>query len=71
MDAVGGLLDIHDRTPLMLSPEVLRDWMEGDADLATAIAHASPLPDLAWHPVGKAVGNARNQGPQLIERVGQ
>lgn len=70
MDAVGGLLDIHNRTPLMLPPEVLRDWMEGDADQATAIAHASPVPDLAWHAVGKAVGNVRSQGPHLIERVG-
>lgn len=52
----------------MLPPEVLRDWMEGDADQA-AIAHAAPIPELVWQSVGKAVGSVRNHGPHLIERV--
>ncbi|MCB1571383.1 MAG: SOS response-associated peptidase family protein, partial [Xanthomonadales bacterium] len=71
MDAVGELARLHDRMPLMLPPELHRDWIEGDGEQATAIAQAAPLPSLSWHAVGKAVGNVRNQGPQLIEPIAE
>ena len=57
---------VHDRMPLILPPEVLHDWLHGDADQAMAIAHAVPEPALAFHEVDPAVGNVRNQGAQLI-----
>lgn len=66
-DAEGPMATLHDRMPLMLPPDLLRGWIEGSPDDAATIAHSAPLPDLAWHPVSKSVGNVRNQGSQLIE----
>ena len=65
--ARGAAATVHDRMPLILPPTLLADWLDGDADAAAAIAHAAPLPDLAFHPVGRAVGNVRNQGESLIQ----
>jgi len=56
---------VHDRMPLILPPEVLRDWLHGSADDAMAIAHAAPEPALVYHEVDPAVGNVRNQGAHL------
>jgi putative SOS response-associated peptidase YedK len=60
---------VHDRMPLILPPELLHDFLHGDADEAMAIAHAAPEPALAYHEVDTAVGNVRNQGRQLIAPV--
>ncbi|GAB7527898.1 SOS response-associated peptidase family protein [Pseudomonas sp. 3A(2025)] len=68
-----GLIDIHDRKPLTLAPELAREWL----DLATPAERAAeivrfgcrPAEDFQWHPVEKAVGNVRNQGSTLIQRV--
>lgn len=68
-DADPVIASVHDRMPLFLSPEVFRDWLHGSADDAMAIAHSAPEPALAFHEVDAAVGNVRNQGPQLIEPV--
>lgn len=58
---------IHDRMPLILPPGVFADWLHGSADAAMAIAHAVPSAPLVHYPVGREVGNVRNNGPQLIE----
>ena len=66
-----GLVDIHDRKPLVLTPEVAREWLDPatSPDRAAAIVESGcrPAEDFRWYPVGKAVGNVRNQGPKLIE----
>ena len=67
--AVDTMLQLHDRTPLMLSPQVLHDWLHGSTQQATAIALSAEVPDLDWHPVSRAVSNPRSNGPQLIARV--
>jgi len=67
--AVGRMLELHDRTPLMLKPPVLADWLHGSTDDAEAIAADAGVPPLAWHPVSRAVGNPRSNGPKLIEPV--
>lgn len=67
-----GLLDIHDRKPLVLTPAVAREWI----DQTTSAAQAEqiiregcrPATDFKWHPVSKSVGNVKNQGPHLIAR---
>ena len=69
-----GLVDIHDRRPLVLVPDAAREWMKQDvsgkeaeeiaADGAVSADH------FIWHPVTRAVGNVKNQGPELIEPVG-
>jgi len=65
-----GMVDIHDRRPIVLAPDAARGWL--DPALSTAQAEAlarhegRPVADFAWHPVGREVGNVRNEGPHLI-----
>jgi len=59
---------IHDRQPVMLAPEEVDVWLHAAStkdDLFAAIA--APMPELAWHPVGKSVGNVRVNEPGLID----
>lgn len=68
-----GLVDIHDRRPLVLSPEAAREWMRqdiGDKE-ASEIATRSCVPanQFTWHPVSRTVGNVKNQGAELIQPV--
>lgn len=67
--ALDPMRDLHDRTPLMLPPLVLHDWLHGTAEDAAAIALAVQPPALAWHAVSRAVGNPRSNGPQLVAPV--
>jgi putative SOS response-associated peptidase YedK len=70
-----GLVDIHDRKPLVLSPEIAREWMDPGttSERAEEIVEAGcrPAHDFRWFPVGKAVGKVGNQGPELIEPVSE
>lgn len=63
-----GLEEIHDREPVMLSPEFFTPWL--DPRLTDPVAAleivAAPGPELSWHPVAPAVGSVRNNSPQLI-----
>jgi putative SOS response-associated peptidase YedK len=68
-DAEGPEAVLHDRRPVMLPPELLSDWIRGSSDDAAGIAMAAPDPTLTWHPVDPAVGNVRNQGPQLVQPI--
>ncbi len=68
-----GLVDIHDRRPLVLTPEAAREWLRQDigGKEAEEIAAdgAVPAGKFIWHPVSRAVGNVKNQGPELIEAI--
>lgn len=70
-DSEGGMLDIHDRRPVVLAPDAARQWLEPDlpAKQAELLArlHAVPAEAFSWHAVDPAVGNVRNEGRQLIE----
>lgn len=65
-----GMVDIHDRRPVVLGPEVAREWL--DSDLETGRARqmlenrGRPVADFGWYAVGKAVGNVRNEGAGLL-----
>ncbi|MCD5990114.1 SOS response-associated peptidase family protein [Pseudomonas sp. CDFA 553] len=65
-----GMVDIHDRRPLVLTPEHANEWLdpELDPDRAREIAETlcRPTEDFEWFPVDRAIGNVRNQGPDLI-----
>ncbi|HDU5636357.1 MULTISPECIES: SOS response-associated peptidase [Klebsiella] len=69
-----GLVDIHDRRPLVLVPDAAREWMKQDVSGKEAeeiAANGAVSADhFIWHPVTRAVGNVKNQGPELIEPVG-
>lgn len=63
---------IHDRTPVILTPDLWDDWLAPNiiekADV-TAMLAAAREPHLTPRPVDTAVGNVRSQGPSLIEPI--
>src|SRR6266498_3017180 len=70
--AVGELALIHDRMPLVLPPQRWAHWLTAPPDDAAALL-APPgedyLATLDIRPVGPRVGDVRNDGPDLVERV--
>lgn len=71
--AAGDLAGVHARMPLILAPEHWDRWLTGDAHRETARLLRTPpagvLAALEIRPVGPAVGNVRNDGPELVARV--
>ena len=69
-DALG---HIHDRTPLLLPPAMWDEWLDlgttSTADVRSLL-DAVPEPHLLPREVGPAVGNVRNDGPELVAPVG-
>lgn len=69
-DALGGMIDVHDRRPVVLPPDLARQWIDPSMPKEQAEQLALNLgegPDaFEWYRVGTAVGNVRNQGPDLI-----
>ena len=59
--------------PLVLVPEAAREWMRQDVggkEAEEIIADGALSADhFKWHPVSRAVGNVKNQGPELIEAI--
>ncbi|MBV4534123.1 SOS response-associated peptidase family protein [Pseudomonas sp. SWRI107] len=68
-----GLVDIHDRKPLVLTPDLAKEWINPatTVERAEVIAQKGcrPATDFKWHPVSKLIGNARNQGAELITPI--
>jgi putative SOS response-associated peptidase YedK len=68
-DAIG---HIHDRTPLVVPADLRDAWLDPalqDLDEVRELVAAMPKPVLRPRPVGKAVGDVRNDGPELVEPV--
>jgi putative SOS response-associated peptidase YedK len=69
-DSDQGMVDIHDRRPVVLSAEHPREWIDTETtqERAAQIAKecCQPTWELTWFEVSKDVGNVRNQGPHLI-----
>ena len=68
-----GMIDIHDRRPVVLTPEGAQAWLNQDLgdDDAWNVIQKGALSERAftWHEVSKAVGSPRNQGAELIEAI--
>lgn len=66
-----GMVDIHDRRPVVMGPEAAREWLEPGLEgrRAEALMRGAGrgVGDFEWHPVGKEVGNVRNEGEALID----
>src|SRR3546814_5643232 len=64
--SAAGMLDIHDRRPLVLSPEYDELWLQQELlQLKTeelALAHCLCVQEFEWHPVGKDVGKVKIGG---------
>jgi putative SOS response-associated peptidase YedK len=70
LPAVGELAKVHDRMPLVLSPDRWQDWLADGNALGLL---RPPAEDYAagieLRPVSAAVGDVRNDGPDLIEPI--
>jgi len=68
-----GMVDIHDRRPLVLKADAVREWLSEDTSpkRAEEIAQDNALPESAfrWHPVSTRVNSPRHQGKEIIEEV--
>ena len=56
--------EIHSRMPVILPPSRLGLWLAGAGEPQSAPCNDNAL---AAHPVDKAVGNVRNNGPELMK----
>ncbi|HET8960299.1 SOS response-associated peptidase [Nocardioides sp.] len=63
---------IHDRMPLMVEPDRWSSWLDpgvsGKDDLLSLLVPAAPG-RLEAFPVSRAVGNVKNNGPELVEPI--
>ncbi|WP_413724629.1 SOS response-associated peptidase family protein [Sodalis sp. RH16] len=68
-----GLVDIHDRRPLVMTRSASLEWMspETTPERAEELAHDSAISadEFAFHPVGRSVGNIHNDNPEIIKRI--
>ncbi|MGS0738820.1 SOS response-associated peptidase family protein [Pseudomonas sp. GG8] len=69
-DSEGGMVDVHDRRPVVLSPELAREWLDPatprDRAEQIVLQQGEPAETFEWFKVLTAVGNVRNQGVELI-----
>lgn len=69
-DALG---HVHDRSPVLLTPELAAAWLDPtvtDPARVRELVDAVPQPLLEPTEVSAAVGNVRNDGPELVRPVG-
>jgi len=62
--AVGALTAVHDRMPVALPASGWAEWLDGGQPQIGEVGDW-----LEIRPVGPAVGNVRNDGPDLVKRV--
>lgn len=61
---------VHDRMPMVIQQGAWDAWLDPrrtDPDAALALLQVTDADQLAIYPVGAAVGNVRNNGPELVE----
>lgn len=72
-DSEGGMVDVHDRRPVVLSPELAREWLDPATPKERAeqmvLLQGEPAETFEWFQVDVGVGNVRNQGRALIESL--
>jgi putative SOS response-associated peptidase YedK len=70
--AAGQLASVHDRMPVILPRQRWATWLGESAAEATELLEpvsAELLAGIELRPVGSAVGDVRNDGPDLVARV--
>lgn len=72
-DALGGMVDVHDRRPVALNPEDAQTWMMDTFTPEEAndfILNRALGPEFfEWYEVDKAVGNSKNESPMFANRL--
>lgn len=72
-DAQGGMIDVHDRRPVVLNADAAAAWLDPatPAEMAEEIVKVAAIgPEaFAWYAVDRAIGNVRNQGHKLAEAI--
>ena len=72
-EATGRLAGIHDRMPVFLDPSLIEEWLDpseqaSDELLEAVAAGGAELADAAeFYEVDRAVGNMKNNSPELAE----
>jgi putative SOS response-associated peptidase YedK len=64
--------EVHDRMPVIVSPEHYRDWLDAKVSGANcAAAYLGPYPaaEMEATPVSTFVNNVRNQGPECVAPI--
>ncbi|WP_288357077.1 SOS response-associated peptidase family protein [uncultured Pseudomonas sp.] len=68
-----GMIDIHDRRPLVLTPDIAREWIDPELseDRAAEIGReeGTPVDAFEWYAVSKAVGSVKSDGPDLLTLI--
>lgn len=60
---------LHDRMPLIISPDAYGCWLTGNVDEASEVISTSPSVPLEAYPVSTLVNKPENDDPSCIERV--
>ena len=60
---------IHDRTPLLVAREAWATWLDAASDQPDALLISGVPGVLSAWPVDKAVGNVRNNAPELVHPI--
>ncbi|WP_035060153.1 SOS response-associated peptidase [Andreprevotia chitinilytica] len=72
-DSLGGMVDVHDRRPVVFGPEQADQWADLDTpiDRADHLMRHESLPGdvFEWWPVSQLVNNPKNNDPSLIVRI--
>ena len=69
--AIGLAQKVHERMPIMLTPENVAPWLEATDPKDSFRILNQPPPPLAIYPVSKRVNNARNEEADLAEPIGE
>jgi putative SOS response-associated peptidase YedK len=73
-DPDAAVAGVHDRMPLLLPAERQSAWLDPgltDPTTVRGLLQAAAPGAIAFHPVGRRVGNSANDGPELIERCAE
>lgn len=69
-DSAGGMVDIHDRRPVVLTPDLASEWLDPATPKERAeqmvLHQGEPADTFEWFKVDTTVGNVRNKGAELI-----
>ena len=68
-EAEGPVAALHHRMPVLIDIEKAAEWFAADDAGARAMMDGAHGRDLAYYPVGKAVGTVANDAPELVERL--